>query len=79
MSEEGSNAEEEANLSQEEAENEAEEVKESQEDFVNAQKAKDKEFFKEFLEWIKNQISLLEGGSESLRNKKQKGNPKKIN
>jgi hypothetical protein len=44
-----------------EVEQEPEETKEQIEDKINIQKAKDKEFFVEVVEWIKKQIEALEG------------------
>lgn len=61
-----------------EVEQEPEETKEQIEDKINIQKAKDKEFFVEVVEWIKKQIEALEGDQDNLRNKKQKGTSKKV-
>jgi hypothetical protein len=43
----------------------------------NQQRARDKEYFAEVMDFVKNQVVKLEADLESLRNKKVKGPPKK--
>jgi hypothetical protein len=60
----------------EDLDNENEEDEQSEEK-NNLQRIKDKEYFVEVMEYLKNQVIKVEGDLENLRNKKIKGPPKK--